>query len=283
LTYMPVPYAANAALDPDGTIDSYAWDFGDGNTGTGRTPNHDYAAANTYTVTLTVTDNDGATDSVSHDVTTTAPPTTLAEDAFGRTVASGWGDADTGGSWTVSSPSYMAVGSGVGTMRMNAGSGRSAYLNSVSGRDVELSTTVSYEKVATGGGTYTSFIARRNGSSDYRLKLRINPNGTYVYLSRVVNGSETVLTSQTITGMNYAADEVLKVRFQVEGSGTTTLRAKVWKQGAAEPGSWQATATDSTASLQSAGAVGIYSYLSGSATNPPITASFDEFLVDPLG
>ena len=57
--------------DPDSEIASYAWDFGDLTTSTGleRFPVHNYAVPGTYTVTLTVTDDDGATDSVSHEVT----------------------------------------------------------------------------------------------------------------------------------------------------------------------------------------------------------------------
>ena len=39
-----------------GQIGNYAWDFGDGNTGQGVTVNHSYSAAGTYTVTLTVAD-----------------------------------------------------------------------------------------------------------------------------------------------------------------------------------------------------------------------------------
>lgn len=58
-------FDGTASNDPDGTIVSYSWDFGDGNTGTGATPSHIYTAANTYNVTLTVTDNANATDSVS--------------------------------------------------------------------------------------------------------------------------------------------------------------------------------------------------------------------------
>jgi Zn-dependent metalloprotease len=59
--------------DPDGTIVSWLWDFGDGNTSTAQNPSHTYATYGTYTVTLTVTDDDDATGSVSKDVTLTAP------------------------------------------------------------------------------------------------------------------------------------------------------------------------------------------------------------------
>lgn len=46
-------------------IQSEAWDFGDGTTGTGSSPTHQYAADGDYTVKLTVTTKDGRTDSTS--------------------------------------------------------------------------------------------------------------------------------------------------------------------------------------------------------------------------
>ncbi|NIO80976.1 MAG: PKD domain-containing protein [Candidatus Aminicenantes bacterium] len=61
----------DTSSDPDGTIVSWFWDFGDGNTSTQQNPSHTYAASGTYTVTLTVTDNDGASDSISKIVTVT--------------------------------------------------------------------------------------------------------------------------------------------------------------------------------------------------------------------
>ncbi|HUW68419.1 MAG TPA: S8 family serine peptidase [Candidatus Nanoarchaeia archaeon] len=54
-------FDGSGSSDPDGTIVSYAWDFGDQYTGTGVTTSHSYTAAGTYTVNLTVTDNDGLT------------------------------------------------------------------------------------------------------------------------------------------------------------------------------------------------------------------------------
>jgi PKD repeat protein len=68
----PVAFDGTTSTDPDGTIVDYAWDFGDGSIGSGATPSHAYAAPGTYTVTLTVKDDDGATSSVSHQVTVLA-------------------------------------------------------------------------------------------------------------------------------------------------------------------------------------------------------------------
>lgn len=47
--------------DSDGSIVSYAWDFGDGTTGSGANPQHTYAEPGRYTATVTATDNDGLT------------------------------------------------------------------------------------------------------------------------------------------------------------------------------------------------------------------------------
>ena len=62
---------ASASTD-DGSIVSYDWDFGDGNTGTGVTASHTYAVDGTYTISLTVTDDEGATGSTSDMVTVSA-------------------------------------------------------------------------------------------------------------------------------------------------------------------------------------------------------------------
>ncbi len=54
-------FDAGGSFDRDGTIKDYSWDFGDGSGGSGKLVEHAYAQPRTYTVTLTVTDNAGAT------------------------------------------------------------------------------------------------------------------------------------------------------------------------------------------------------------------------------
>lgn len=50
------------SIDPDGNVTAWAWDFGDGATSTQENPTHRYADRGQYTVSLTITDNDGGTD-----------------------------------------------------------------------------------------------------------------------------------------------------------------------------------------------------------------------------
>ena len=67
------PYGGNS-YDPDGSLTSYQWSFGDGTTATGVSPTHNYGADGTYTVSLTVTDNSGATNTSLSTVNVNANP-----------------------------------------------------------------------------------------------------------------------------------------------------------------------------------------------------------------
>ena len=61
---------ASQSYDLDGTIIAYAWEYGDGSpTDSGATPFHSYSTAGTYSIILTVTDNEGAATSTSEEVT----------------------------------------------------------------------------------------------------------------------------------------------------------------------------------------------------------------------
>ena len=94
---LTVYFDASASLDPDGSIAAYDWDFGDGSTGSGMTPDHTYSAAGDFTVSLTVTDDMGKMDTAAASITATDPsfiesPLNLAASAAGAEVTLTWTD-----------------------------------------------------------------------------------------------------------------------------------------------------------------------------------------------
>lgn len=72
-TALDCAFDGRDSSDDEGPIDSYAWDFGDGATGTGAQPTHSYDEPGAYAVTLTVTDGAGATASLTRTVTVQPP------------------------------------------------------------------------------------------------------------------------------------------------------------------------------------------------------------------
>jgi PKD repeat protein len=68
-TPLTVSFVGSGSSDPDGTVESYEWDFKDGNTSTNADEVHTFTTAGTYNVTLKVTDDDGATKTATKTIT----------------------------------------------------------------------------------------------------------------------------------------------------------------------------------------------------------------------
>lgn len=121
--------------DPDGTIASYSWIFGDGGTSSLQNPSHTYQSTGNYTATLTVTDNSGAPGSATVNITVGAnqPPTAsasatptsgrapltvaftgLATDPDGTIASYSWAFGD-GGTSTLQNPSHTYQSAGIFT------------------------------------------------------------------------------------------------------------------------------------------------------------------------
>ncbi|OOG38233.1 PKD domain-containing protein [Rhodanobacter sp. C05] len=103
----------NTSTDTGGTINSYAWNFGDSSTSTAASPSHSYAAAGTYSVSLKVTDNTGASSTKTGSVTVTssAPTQLLGNTGFETGAASPW-TVSSGTLCSTSSSSSSYCGSG---------------------------------------------------------------------------------------------------------------------------------------------------------------------------
>lgn len=267
--------------DADGSIASYAWNFGDGATANGPTASHPYAAAGTYNVTLTVTDDDGATHSVTSPVTVTAPvvdppagPTPLANDEFDRNLTGGWGTADRGGAWTTSGGNAaFTVAGGAGAVTLAPSQTREARLG-VTATSVVVDSTFSANVASTGGTASITVLGRTVGTSAYSARVRLEPAGVVrLYLLR----DETAIGNSFVLPTAYTAGQVLNVRLSVTGTSPTTLAAKVWVDGQPEPAAWQLQGTDSTAALQATGGIGVKTSISAASTNPSTTVSFARF------
>ncbi len=273
---LSVAVDGRGSSDPDGTIASYAWNFGDGATATGSTASHAYAAGGTYTVTLTVTDNGGRTDTETRSVTVsgTGQPATFARDAFERTVSGGLGSADQGGTWSGASTN-LAVNGGAARFTAGAGATTTSMLNGATSASTDVQVELALQQAASGGGAYVSVIGRAVTGDDYRARVKISSTG--VVQLQLMRGA-TTLQALNIPGITYATGEQLQVRLQVFGTSPTTIQAKVWRVGTTEPAAWQLSTTDATAALQAPGGLGLAVYVSGTATVVPLTVAFDDLV-----
>ncbi|WP_170991221.1 DNRLRE domain-containing protein [Herbidospora galbida] len=215
----------------------------------------------------------------------TVTPPASATDAFTRTVTGGLGTADVGGTYTAtgSAANYSVDGGGAKLAMPATGANRRAYLPALALTTSDMTFSVGSDKAATGNGIYLWGIGRSvAGQGDYRVRARLLANGSVVLApSRVDNSqAETLLaTETTVSGLTHTAGTPLKMRVKVSGTSPTTVQAKIWPASGSEPGSWQVTATDGTAALQTAGGIGFGSYLSGTSTNAPVVVTVDDLNV----
>lgn len=167
-------FTAAGSSDPKGEALTYAWDFGDGQTGTGVTVAHTYAAAGTFTVTLTVTNTDHLTTSA----TTTATITPAAQaplanaggsytgvagaavsfngtgssDPRGETLSYSWDFGDSSAKSTLVSPQHTYAAAGTYTVTLTVTN--TDNLQAVSTTSAVI-TAAPQPPVANAGGPYT--------------------------------------------------------------------------------------------------------------------------------
>lgn len=198
-----------------------------------------------------------------------ATGTPFATDTFDRSVDDGWGRAEIGGRWTsVGSSKAHEVRDGTAVVALDDTDDRGGYLGSAL-RD-RADVTVTLQRQGGDGTDLVAVLGRRvSRSQDYRAQVALGADGAVsVALVRRIDptGSgeqpETAL-SDTVSLLGTQAPTAdtppppVTVRLQVVGTNPTTVRAKVWTAGGAEPSDWTVSASDSGAGLQRPGAVGL--------------------------
>jgi len=164
-TDLECTFNGSSSNDPDGSITAYAWNFGDGATASGATASHTYAAGDTYSVTLTVTDNEGATDAEVKSVT----------------VSSGGG----GGAMHVSAIDMWHTTAGINKVIYTKVTILDDGGAPVSGATVSLSMTLPGGSTATG-----SAATGTDGAVTFSVKSKL----TGTYTSTVTNVTHATLT-----------------------------------------------------------------------------------------
>jgi hypothetical protein len=185
------PFDGSASYDPDGDLLTYAWDFGDGLSGTGATPMHSYTTAGIYDICLTV--NDGFVDS--------DPACTIAviyDPSAGFVTGGGWIDSPAGAYKPDENLSGKATFGFVSKYKKGATvpEGNTEFLFHAAGMNFHSNT---YEWLVVTGSNYAMFkgVGTINGMGEYKFIIWAGDNLTDTFRIKIWEedeyGVETVI------------------------------------------------------------------------------------------
>jgi len=198
-------------------------------------------------------------------------------DTYTRNTSNGWGSADTGELWTITtgpSTDYSTNGTkGVISISAVNSVRRLAIAKSLANSDVVV--TMSPSVIATGTGQIIGDVCTRrlDDNNMYICRVYFDPTGSNVYMEirKRLAGVESVIIVGTSFGA-YIANEQFRVRFRVNG---TNISAKLWRAVNSEPAGWSIAGTDNT--ITGVGNTAVASLLNIGNTNAlPVLFNFDD-------
>ena len=223
----------STSTDPDGSVASYAWNFGDSTTSTLQNPSRTYAAAGTYNVALTVTDDKGATNTITKAVTVVAanqPPaanftnttsgltanfTDTSTDSDGTIASRSWNFGDSTTS-TATNPSRTFAAAGTYTVSLTVTDNKGA--TNTTSKAVTVAVAANKPPVANFSATTSALTATFADSStdtDGTVALRSwnfgdSTTSTLVNPSRTYAAAGTYNVTLTATDNQGASNSITK-------------------------------------------------------------------------
>ncbi|MFJ3597893.1 hypothetical protein ACIPRU_15420 [Streptomyces sp. NPDC090126] len=174
---------------------------------------------------------------VGGEVATVTALTGLAEDRYDRTVASGWGSADTGQAWIVTggSASDRAVAGGAGSISLpsSPGTWRIQRLGESLG-DCEMLARLSTRQVHTGASLDFCLMMRWVSDTDfYVARASFTTSGTVQM--RIYTNDDSTIGSTVTTPWTYTGGQQFYLRARVDGQ---RIRGRIWPVSEQEPATW---------------------------------------------
>ncbi len=200
-------------------------------------------------------------------------------DLFNRTTANGWGTADIGGAWSVSSGStsdYSTSGNQARVLHSTVNVTRRTTLTQLTA-DVDIYCDIGTTALVTGAVMYGGLIARSADANNYWIaRLDLNTDQTMTaYIQKSVAGVVSTPGFIALPGLTHVANRMYRIRFQCLGS---RVRAKFWDPTlTSEPGPWTLSVNDSA--LNAVALIGTQTTAFTGNTNVNPTYLFDNFLI----
>jgi PKD repeat protein len=238
---LAVNFSSAGSSDPDGTITSYSWTFGDGGSSALANPSHTYASEETYVATLIVTDNGGLSSTATVTVTVTPPPNKLpiaaatatptsgyaplrvsfssagSSDPDGTIVGYSWNFGDGGTSTSAdSSHTYNSVGTFTATLTVTDDRG------GTSSKSVTITVNSDPAKVLHVESIVISTVTSRSGTSA-RAAVTILDSASRAVVGILVTGRWSGLTTGTSSGTTNASGIATLTSKATKKSGTFTF------------------------------------------------------------
>lgn len=198
---------------------------------------------------------------------------TVLTDTFTRTVASGWGSAPSGLTWTLKAgtAANASVNGSVAQASITTNADPLTLTLAPTLDDFDIYFDISVDAMASGAQIVGGLVSHYQDESNfYRWELRFFPDATVdVLLRRQVAGTFVNLAVHNDVVI-YTANAWYTVRCQATAG---VMNIKFWPQGTTEPSTWWTTATDTTIAP---GLIGLQSFTGSANTNTkPVKVSYD--------